>query len=345
MSKTPRPPSARARKTDAAVSRIAGRVIVPPPADPRQAGLFDAPLPDWIHPCLPTLVDKPPVGPQWAHEIKMDGYRVSTYVDDGKVTIYTRNGHDWTHRFPTIAAAVADLPLHSAVIDGEAIALDDNGKPSFSVLQASLGTSGRGPGRRQAAEASLYAFDLLFLDGHDLRPWSLANRRDALQTVLGAASPALAFSESFDVTGADLFALACGNELEGIVSKRLDLPYTSGRRDDWLKTKCVRDGTFVVIGYQPSATYRSSLGAVHVATEEDGDLRYVGAVGSGFSRDAGAAMQKRLDAMAIESPAVTGLRIKGAKWARPKIRVDVNYRAVTREGVLRHASFKGVRED
>ena len=164
---------------------MSDRAIVAKAADPRQAALFDQPLPGWIAACLPTLVDKPPEGPNWVHEIKWDGYRVSAYLDDGKVAIYTRNGHDWTHRFPSIARAVAALPLHSAVIDGEAVVLDDQGRSSFSALQAALGTGGRGPGKRQATEAVLYAFDLLFLDGHDLRGWSLDNRRDALGTIVG----------------------------------------------------------------------------------------------------------------------------------------------------------------
>ena len=311
----------------------------------RKPELFDRPMPDWIAPCLPTLVDRPPVGPEWLHEIKWDGYRVSAYLDGGKVSIFTRGGHDWTHRFPAIAEAIAALPLHDAVIDGEAVVLDDQGRASFTGLQQALGTSGRGPGRRTAAEAVLYAFDLLFLDGHDLRAWSLENRRDALEGILHDAPAGLLFSMSFDVSGADLFASACENELEGIVSKRRDLPYLSGRRDDWLKTKCVQDGTFVVIGYQPSSTSKEALGAVHVAEEAGGALRYAGAVGSGFSRQAALAMQKKLDALGRPTPAAMGLKIKGAKWSEPRIRVDVNYRATTREGLLRHASFKGVREE
>ena len=302
-------------------------------------------MPTWIAPCLPTLVDQPPVGPGWMHEIKWDGYRVSVHVDDGSAAIFTRNGHDWTHRFPAIAEAAAALPLHDAVMDGEAVVLDDQGRSSFSALQQALGTGGRGPGKRKASEAVLYAFDLLFLDGHDLRDWSLENRRDALATIVDPTSPAILFSKSFDVSGADLFTSACENGLEGIVSKRRTLPYASGRRDDWLKTKCVQDGTFVVIGYQPSSTTKTALGAVHVAEDAGGSLRYVGAVGSGFSREAAAAMQKRLDALGKPTPAVMGLRIKGARWSLPKLRVDVNYRATTREGLLRHASYKGVRED
>ena len=308
-------------------------------------GSLDQLVPAWIPPCLPTLVERPPEGMTWQHEIKWDGYRVSAYLDDGNVTIRTRNGHDWTHRFPAIAAAMADIPVHNAIIDGEAVLLDEEGKSSFAALQAALGTGGRGPGKRLAVEARLYCFDLLFLDGHDLREWSLSNRRDALLATIGERNPDLLFSQAWETTGAELFAAATENGLEGIVSKRNDLPYRSGRQDDWLKTKCVRDGTFVVVGYQPSTANKAALGAVHVASEEAGALRYVGAVGSGFSLKAAAEMQRRLDAIGKPTPDVMGLKIKGAKWARPVLRVDVNYRATTREGLLRHASFKGVRED
>ncbi len=321
---------------------------IPKPAAPAHAVAgddrpFDQPLPPWIAPCLPTLVAKPPEGPLWTHELKWDGYRVSVYLEDGRATLFTRNGHDWTARFPAIVAAAEALPIHSAVFDGEAVVLDAAGRPSFSALQAALGTGGRGPGKRQADEAVLYAFDLLFLDGHDLRPWSLGNRRDALGSVVGEG--ALLFSEAFDVTGAQLFAAASESDLEGVVSKRRDLPYRSGRQEDWLKVKTAHDDTFVVIGYQPSSADKRMLGAVHVAADEAGALRYVGAVGSGFSHAAAAEMRRKLDALGKPTPSIMGLRIKGARWARPDLRVDVNYRARTREGLLRHASFKGVRED
>ena len=237
-----------------------------PPRKPTEARADD-PFPVWIPPCLPTLVERPPEGGQWQQEIKWDGYRVSAYLDAGVATIRTRNGHDWTHRFPAIADAIAALPIHNAAFDGEAVVLDDMGRSSFPALQQALGTGGRGPGKRTAHEAVLYCFDLLYLDGHDLRLWSLENRRDALLGIIGEAGPVLLYSQAFESTGADLFAAAQTNELEGIVSKRKDLPYTSGRREDWLKTKCVQDGTFVVIGYQPGSM-AGSLGAVHVAEEQ-----------------------------------------------------------------------------
>ncbi len=319
--------------------------LPPQSRSPASHAAFDQPVPAWIAPCLPTLVDAPPIGPEWQHELKWDGYRVSLYLDDGRATLYTRNGHDWTRRFPGIAAAAAVLPIHSAIIDGEAVVLDEAGRPSFAALQSALGTSGRGPGKREAAEACLYAFDLLFLDGLDLRGWSLANRRDALAATIGDADGRLLFSQAFEVTGATLFKAAADAALEGIVSKRMAEPYRSGRQTDWLKVKCVQDDTFVVIGYQPSAANKDALGAVHVAAQEAGGLRYVGAVGSGFSHRAASELRRKLDALGKPTPSIMGLKIKGARWAQPDLRVDVNFRARTREGLLRHASFKGVRED
>ena len=141
------------------------------------------------------------------YEIKWDGYRVSAYLEAGKATIYTRNGDDWTHRFPAIAASVTALPLHSAVIDGEAVVLDDQGRSSFSALQATLGTSGRGAGQRRASAAVLYAFDLLFLNGYDMRDWSVTNRLAALETISGPKSPAILLNQGYNGSGADLFAV------------------------------------------------------------------------------------------------------------------------------------------
>lgn len=221
MPKPPRPSPPQTKKTaGVAVDQVAGRAIVEKPIDPRQAGLFDAPLPKWIKPCLPTLVDKPPVGDNWIHEIKWDGYRVSAYVSAGKVVIRTRNGHDWTDRFPAIAASLLKLNVRSAVIDGEAVVLDDMGRSNFSELQADLTRHG-------SEQAVMYAFDLLFLDGEDLRTKPLEARREALGFLMRPAS-AVTLSEEYAGTGAELFRVACEHELEGIVSKRLDAPYRSG---------------------------------------------------------------------------------------------------------------------
>ena len=314
-------------------------------ANAKQPEIFDAPLPGWIPPCLPTLVAKPPVGALWRHEIKWDGYRTSVSIDAGAVVIRTRNGHDWTNRYPAIAAAAASLSCRNAVLDGEAVVLDDKGRSNFSLLQAALGTSGRASGRREAAEAVFYAFDLLFIDGRDLRDLPLVERRGELEALIDATGQgAILFSQEWEGDGADLFRISCEHELEGIVSKRIDLPYRSGRTEEWLKIKCIQSDTFVVIGYQPSREVRGALANIKVAIEEDGRLRYAGAVGTGFSNDVAVALKRRLDAMAVSRCPLPGLKIGKAAWVRPELRAEVAYRGWTTVREVRHASLKGIRE-
>ena len=292
------------RKINAPREAVAGRAVVAKPADPRQAGLFDEPLPKWIKPCLPTLVDRPPIGPQWLHEIKWDGYRVSAYVANGKVTIRTRNGHDWTARFPAISRAALVLKVRSAVIDGEAVILDERGRSSFAELQADLDRHG-------SERAVLYAFDLLLLDGEDLRKKPLEERRLALGGIIARRS-AILMSEEFSGPGADLFRIACENELEGIVSKRLDRAYHSGRSRDWLKTKCVLSDTFIIIGFQPSSgAVRTPLANIKVARFDGHRLRYAGAVGTGFSERVASALRERLDR--VWTGALCGRRADGRR--------------------------------
>ncbi len=338
MAKPPRPPKPKLRKTDAApAGQVVSAPLVAKAADPRQAGLFDLPLPGWMRPCLPTLVDKPPSGPQWVHEIKWDGYRVSVYVEAGKVTIRTRNGHDWTKRFPAIARAAAALKVRSAVLDGEAVILDDRGRSSFAELQADLDRHG-------SERAVLYAFDLLFLDGEALWTEPLYVRRLSLASIIPTRSGIL-LSEDYTGDGAELFRIACEQELEGIVSKRLDKPYRGGRGRSWLKTKCVLSDAFVIIGYQPgSGVRRATVGALHVATFDGHMLRYAGAVGTGFSEAVAAMLREKLDAIAAARCAIAGLKVKGAVWVAPDLRAEIAYRGVTTAGELRHASFKGLTE-
>lgn len=338
MPKTPRRPHAQTKISAAAIAeRVAGGALVARPIDLRQTGLFDAALPKWIKPCLPTLVDKPPAGDNWIHEIKWDGYRISVYVADGEATIRTRNGYDWTSRFPAIAAALLKLNVRSAVIDGEAVVLDDTGRSNFSELQADL--------TRHGSEAAvMYAFDLMFLDGEDLRAKPLSDRREALGYLMRPSS-AVTLSEEYAGSGADLFRVACEHELEGIVSKRLDAPYRSGRSKTWLKTKCVLSEMFVIIGYQPtSGAVRGALANIKVARLDGGKLVYVGPVGTGFSDSVAAMLRARLDMIVTPKCAVPALKTKGAVWVRPDLQALIAYRGTTSAGELRHASFKGLVE-
>jgi bifunctional non-homologous end joining protein LigD len=295
-----------------------------------------APPPHWIEPCIPTLVAKPPKGDRWRHEVKWDGYRVCVVIDAGKAKVRTRRGHDWSDKFKPIAVAAAALPCHNAIIDGEAVVLDAKGRASFSALQADLAAGGKA--------AMLYAFDCLFLDGRDLRKLPLTERREALEKLIGRPkSGAILFSEEFEGDGAEFFKLASAHELEGIVSKRVDLPYHSGRSQDWLKVKCVQSDAFLIIGYQPDG--RGGIANLKLAIEENGALRYAGAVGTSFSDATMRMLREVLDPLEQNRSAVPSLKVKGAVWVRPELYANVAYRGVTTAGELRHASFKGLRDD
>lgn len=190
----------------------------------------------------------------------------------------------------------------------------------------------------------LYAFDLVFLDGEDLRARPLEERRLALGGIVPSGG-AVVMSEEFAGAGADLFRIACQHELEGIVSKRLDKPYRSGRRDEWLKTKCVQSEEFVIVGYQPtSGAVRGALANIKVATFDGARLRYVGAVGTGFSDAVAKALRERFDAIVTVKCPVPGLKGNGAVWLSPDLRAEIAYRGLTSAGELRHASFKGLTE-
>jgi bifunctional non-homologous end joining protein LigD len=290
--------------------------------------------PSWIEPCVPTLVEKPPTGPNWRHEVKWDGYRVSIVIDGGKATVRTRRGLDWTHRFKGIAAAAGELSCRNAVIDGEAVVLDAEGHSDYAALIARLDGETR-------AEVILYAFDLLFLDGRDLRAAPLSERRDRLERLIGRpTSGTILLSEEFDIDGAKFFRLVSERGLEGMVSKRIDLPYRSGRTKDWLKIKCVQTGYFAIIGYEPKGA--SGIANLKLAVEENGALRYAGAVGTGFTAITMRDVLDRLRPLIQKESPLAGLNVKRVIWTRPELVAKVNYRGVTSTGELRHASFKGL---
>lgn len=307
MAKPLRRPSTR--KTDAPCEIAAGRPLVPKSADPRQSGLLYEPLPKWIRPCQPTLVEKPPAGPQWVHEIKWDGYRVYVSVADGTATIRIRNGHDRTARFPAIAAEAAALKVRSCVLDGEAVILDAQGRSSFAELHADLTRHG-------SRRAVLYAFDLLFLDGEALWKRPLEERRLALGSIMPKGD-AILLSEDFSGAGADLFRIACENGLEGIVSKRLDRAYHSGGSRDWQKTKCVLTDSFVVIGFQPgSGAVRTPLANLKLATIDGERLKSVGNVGTGFGEAVAAALREWFDRIRTPRCPVAGLKARAPFGSR-----------------------------
>lgn len=311
------------------------------PRNKRQRGLQLDPMPDRVEPCLALLAAKAPTTDDWAFEVKWDGYRLAVHVEPGKVRIITRGGHDWTARFPTIAHDVRELGFDTAILDGEAVVLDERGASDFGALQRALG--GRG-GRRFASNAILYTFDLLYLDGRDLRALPLDERRAMLERLIGKQHSSIRLSEEVNAHGADFLKLACEMGLEGIIAKRRDAPYRSGRGGEWLKIKCVQSETFVVIGYEHSASALGGLGRLLLAAAKGGDLVYVGGVGTGFGQKGATALRKLLDGMIIPMPAIP-MKRANVRWVEPLIPVEIEFRAWTDDGKLRHASYKGMRDD
>ena len=304
-----------------------------------------ATLPDFVKPCLATLVDNAPTGERWIHEVKFDGYRIQARLEGGKATLLTRKGLDWTGKFPSVAEAVEKLSADTALIDGELVAEDQDGISRFSLLQQDLKA-----GRHD--RIVLYAFDLMHLDGADLRPVALSERKTALARLLGRGRKrgALRFSESLTGSAPALFKRACKMGLEGIISKVSDAPYHAGRGDDWLKTKCSDRQEFVVAGFAPSSAHAHAVGALVLAVYDNGKLTYAGRTGTGFTQDVARSLYSKLHAKARKSSPFAHVpkEERGARkpvWVEPKTVVEVDFHGWTHGDRVRQASFQGVRKD
>ena len=300
-------------------------------------------LPVWVAPQMATLVSGPPPGDDWVHEIKLDGYRILLRIERGRVKLLTRNRQDWTTRFPAVADAAAALPVKEALLDGEIVALDRAGVSSFQALQRA--------DQLETGRALVYvAFDLLFLDGRDLRPLPLVERKARLARLLKGRRGRLRYSAHFDVPGQRVYERACRRGLEGIVSKLKNAPYVSGRGPAWLKVKCVARQELVIGGYTDPEGARAEFGSLLLGVHDrDGRLVYAGRVGTGFDhatlRSLGARLRK-LEQSA--SPFVAdGKRppARGAHWVKPELVAEVAFTEWTRDGLLRHPAFEGLRED
>lgn len=312
------------------------------PRDPAQPHLPFDPMPDRIEPCLALLKSKPPVGPEWTYEIKWDGYRVAVHIEPNRIRVITRGGHDWTHRFPAIVDAAKRLGVATAIFDGEAVVLDEQGRPDFARLQNALG--GRG-GKLPAGDAMLYAFDLLYFDGHDIRSMELSSRRHLLESLLANEQGAIQISQQSDGDGAEIFNAAVEYGLEGIIAKDRDSSYRSGRLGDWLKVKCIQSESFMIVGYEHSMSARGGIGSLMLAARKGNDLIYVGSVGTGFKEREALKLRPMLDRLKQKTPPVSyaGKR-KDLVWAQPTLIAEIEYRGWTHDGMLRHASYKGLRE-
>lgn len=308
--------------------------------DPLQPHLPFDKMPERIEPALALLKTEAPHGDQWIFELKLDGYRLAIHIEPKGVRILTRGGHDWTERFPAIAEAATKLVVGTAILDGEAVVLDANGRSDFSALQRSLG--GRG-GKLASAEAIFYAFDLLYFDGHLLTKAELSVRRHLLADLLNDCDGGIRMSEEMDGDGDELMAAACAHGLEGIIAKNRDTRYRSGRTGDWLKIKCVQSESFVIIGYEQSSVARGGIGSLLLAAKDGAALRYVGSVGTGFKEAGAVALRSTFNSLETKRPVVP-IKGKNLIFVQPTLIAEVNFRGWTDDRILRHASYKGLRE-
>ena len=287
---------------------------------------------------LATLVDTVPTGDRWLHEMKYDGYRLLVSVGGGSARAYTRSGLDWSEKFGDIVDEAARLPVGSALIDGEAVVMDENGRSSFQALQGAL--------KGAPASIDFIAFDLLELDGEDLTGLPLTERKAKLRTILPEGKHGIRFSDHIEGNGEKLLHSFCDAGLEGVISKKADGRYIGSRSGGWLKTKCIKRQEFVVVGWTPSdksRAFRSLILGVH----EDGVLRYAGKVGTGFSMAEILRLMETMDPLEQKTATVKAPRgeVRGAHWLKPKLVAEIAYTEMTNEGTLRHPSYLGLRAD
>lgn len=295
-------------------------------------------MPDFIEPQLTKPVSSPPATPDWAHEIKFDGYRMQLRVQGGKATLKTRKGLDWSSRYPEVVASGGNLP--EGIYDGEVVALDENGAPDFAALQAA---SAEG----HTKDLVFFIFDLLFDGLEDLRPLPLSERKDRLRAALANAPASLRYVDHFVTAGDAVLLSACRMHLEGIVSKRLDASYRSGRVDTWTKSKCRAGHEVVIGGYTTTnGAFRSLIAGVN----REGKLVEVGRIGTGFGRNKVARILPKLKALEMAKSPFSGKTV-GRKlggevhWVRPELVAEIEYEGFTADGLLRQAAFKALRED
>jgi bifunctional non-homologous end joining protein LigD len=306
-------------------------------------------LPTRFVPQLATLADHAPTGDDWLHEIKVDGYRVGCRIDRGNVTLLTRQSLDWTDKFAQIARAAARVDVTTAFIDGEICVVGPDGRTSFNGLQQALSTGA-------ATGLTYFAFDLLHLNGVDTAALPLEQRR-ALLSDLGSRLPeGIRVTDHVRGDGPGVLAAARELGLEGIVSKRLGMPYHPGRSSDWLKAKCLLRQEFVIGGFTDRAGARGSdkheqdLGALLCGTYGDeGHLRFAGKVGTGFSARMLSDLRRQLDPLVSDAcpftPVPDALSRRGARWVQPTLVAEIEFRQWTDDGKMRHASFIGLRAD
>src|ERR1051325_10428201 len=306
-------------------------------------GARKAAMPEFVPPQLATLTDKPPSGDEWFHELKFDGYRLLCHLERRQVRFWTRNRKDWTAKFADVGKAVKALPVKSAILDGEIVALDSAGRASFQRLQQSIN-------KGSAAGLIFHIFDVIYLEGFNLTRCSLGERKSVLAELLVPLgdTEVLRYSDHIDGNGAAFFKEACKHGLEGIVSKHADSAYESTRTRNWLKIKCIRRQEFVIAGYTLSDK-GLPFSSLVLGFYDKGKLIYAGRAGTGYTHQMRVDLKKKLDRLLVDKrpfeqiPKAPDLR--RAVWTEPKLVGEVAFTEWTDEGVIRHPSFQGLRED
>jgi len=305
---------------------------MPYPRPKPPAGGIKANYPGFIEPALATSITKVPSGDRWIHEIKFDGYRVQVHLRDAAVKVFTRRGNDWTNRFRKIAADAWHVNAGSAIIDGEVVVPAADGTTDFSVLQNEL--------KGRSTKIVMVAFDLLYFNGYDLRKLPLFERKALLKKLI--AETDIQYSESFEVDGREMYRHACKTGLEGVVSKVRDSRYVSGRVNDWAKKTCAQRETLTIADFALKANQFDGL---YVGRLKGKELIYAGKIDHGFDKVSAKDLQDRLKPLIRKSQPYAKKVAHGGIWFEPSLLAEVEYRAKSAEGKLRHPFFKGIRED
>jgi bifunctional non-homologous end joining protein LigD len=301
------------------------------------------PAPEY-RPQLATLVKDPPLGDEWLHEVKYDGYRIGARIRNGRVALYSRNGKDWTAAFPTVVAGVTSLAARDGLLDGEVAMVLPDGRTSFQALQNIRSSEQAG------AILAYFVFDLLRLDGERLESLTLEDRKTRLRKLVGRRTAAVVrYSDHVIGRGDEFFGQACRAGLEGIISKRREQPHHPGRHRDWLKTKCVLRQEFVIGGFTDPEGSRKGIGALLIGYYEGDRLAFAGKVGTGFTHQGALDLRRRLEAIEVRTcpfaPPPAGPLARRAHWVKPALVAEIAFTEWTSDGKIRHPSFQGLRRD
>jgi bifunctional non-homologous end joining protein LigD len=286
----------------------------------------------FIEPCLASAIDKVPSGARWLHEIKFDGYRVQVHLKNSDAKVLTRRGHDWTHRMRKISGDAWRIKANDAILDGEVVVPSADGASDFSVLQNEL--------KGQSKKIVLVAFDLLYLNGCDLRKLPLVERKAHLRRIIAGTD--IQFSDSFETEGREIYQHACKLGLEGVVSKVRDSAYMSGRGNNWVKKTCQQRETLAIAGF---ALDDRKWDGVYLGRRKGKDLIYAGKVDHGFDKISALELRRKLEPLIRKSQPYSKKIAHRGVWVEPKLRAEIEYRAKSAEGKVRHPFFKGLRED